>query len=210
MKTGNFLILALIISASLIGGCTPKAKYERMLKRELARGVRCDSLFMGLYLGMPQKDFYSKCWELNKTGLIKQGEGNMTVEYKMKNELKHQAFMNFYPKFEGGKISEMPVKYKYAGWAPWNKALSSDKLQLDVLSYYEKLYGKGFITVSNKVMGNAYVKIDGNRRITIYKADDLYVYATFTDLTVKNDTISSNRPDSIKTSVSNSEKKANE
>jgi len=210
MKTGNFLLLVLIISASLMGGCTPKAKYERMLKRELARGVRCDSLFMGLYLGMPEKDFYTKCWQLNKQGLIKQGEGNMSVEYKTRNELKHQALMNFYPKFSDGKISEMPVKYKYTGWAPWNKALSSEKLQLDILAYYEKLYGKGFMTVSNRIMGNAYVKIDGNRRITIYKIDDLYVYAIFTDLTVKNDSLTTSGQDTTKTTVSNSEKKANE
>jgi hypothetical protein len=53
----TFLIIGFILS-----GCSPKAKYERRLKHELASGVRYDSLFMGLYLGMPDKDFYNQCW----------------------------------------------------------------------------------------------------------------------------------------------------
>ncbi len=68
--------------SSVISGCTPKAKYERKLKHELAKGVRYDSLFLGLYLGMPEKDFYIHCWELNKKGLIRQGSNNTTVEYR--------------------------------------------------------------------------------------------------------------------------------
>ena len=33
--------------------------------------------------------------------------------------------------------------------------------------------------------GNAYTKIDGNRRITIYVENDLYVWARFTDMLYK-------------------------
>ena len=79
--------------------------------------------FLGLYFGMPEKDFYMHCWKLNQKGLIKQGESNTTVEYQLKDELKYPAVMDFYPKFNQGKISEMPVMFKYKGWAPWNKTL---------------------------------------------------------------------------------------
>jgi hypothetical protein len=211
MRPGKIILLTIISSLLLISGCSPKAKYDRMMKRELARGVRCDSLFMGLYLGMPEKDFYTRCWELNKKGLIKQGEGNLSVEYKMEQELKHSASMNFYPKFSDGKISEMPVKYKYAGWAPWTKDLSSEKLQLDLVKSYENIYGKGFMTVSNRFYGNAYVKIDGNRQISIYRMDDLYVYAIFTDLLVKKDTVTTSPSDrNINDTIKTREKKQNE
>ena len=50
----------------------------------------------------------------------------------MKDELKYPGLMDFYPRFVEGKISEMPVTFNYAGWAPWNQKLSSDSLQHDV------------------------------------------------------------------------------
>jgi hypothetical protein len=193
MKTRIDMILMILISGLIISGCSPRAKYERRLKHELARGVRYDSLFLGLYFGMPEKDFYTHCWKLNQKGMIKQGETNTTAELELNDELKHQAVMDFYPKFNQGKISEMPVMFKYKGWAPWNKALSSDNLQNEVQKWYENIYGKGFIKVKHPVHGMAYVKIDGNRRITVFKQDELRVWAVFTDLSVKkgwNDSVS--------------------
>ena len=183
----------LLICGFTISGCSPRAKYERMLKQEMASGVRYDSLFLGLYFGMPEKDFYFHCWSLNQKGLIRQGESNTTAEYKLKDELIYPAVMDFYPRFNQGKISEMPVMFKYDGWGPGNKTLSSDNLQIEVQKWYEKIYGKGFIKVKHPLHGIASVKIDGNRRITIFKENDLHVWAFFTDLTVKkgwNDSVS--------------------
>jgi hypothetical protein len=176
----TFLIIGFILS-----GCSPKAKYERRLKHELASGVRYDSLFMGLYLGMPDKDFYNQCWKLNRKGLIRQGSTNTTVEYQTRNELKYPGIMNFYPTFVKGKITEMPVRFVYSGWAPWNKKLSADSLQSDVLELYKKQYGGDFFEVKHPVKGMAYIKIDGNRRISIFKEDELHVWAVFTDMLAK-------------------------
>lgn len=191
MKTRLNWIFMIVISGIIFSGCSPRAKYERMLKHELASGVRYDSLFLGLYFGMPEKEFYLHCWKLNKKGLIKQGESNTTAEYEMKNELKYEALMDFYPKFMHGKIFEMPVSFKYKGWAPWNKTLSSDNLEKEVFKWYEKVYGDGFVKVKHPVHGTAYVKINGNRRITIFKEDDLHVWSVFTDLSLKKSFIDS-------------------
>ncbi len=193
MKTITKGLLLLLISLFIISGCSPRAKYERRLKQELASGVRYDSLFLGLYFGMPEKDFYKHCWQLNQKGMIMQGETNTTAEFQLKDELKYPAVMDFYPKFNQGKISEMPVSFKYKGWAPWNKTLSSDKLMIQVQKWYEKVYGHGFIQVKHPLHGVAYVKVDGNRRITIFKENDLRVWAVFTDMTIKkgwSDTVS--------------------
>lgn len=186
MKKGilRFIIFIIMLSSALISGCTPREKYEKKLKQELDSGVRCDSLFMGLYLGMTQKDFYLHCWDLNRKGLIKQGPDNKTVEYQLRNELNYPATMNFYPAFVDGKIAEMPVKYAYNGWAPWNKKLSSDNLQANVLKWYKMKYGDNFIKVEHPERGSAYVMINGNRRITIFKENDLNVWAVFSDMSV--------------------------
>ena len=133
---------------------------------------------------MPQKDFYIHCWNLNRQGLIKQGPGNTTVEYQLKSELKYPGTMDFYPGFVEGKIAEMPVKFIYSGWAPWNNKLSSDSLQADVLQWFEKKYGDRFMKVNHTKKGSAYIKLNGNRRITIFKEDERYVWAVFTDMSV--------------------------
>ena len=187
MKIRIVLVMQVLLAGLIIYGCSPRSKYESMLKHELASGVRYDSLFMGMSLGMSEKDFYMQCWMLNREGLIKQGSDNTTVKYEMKNELKYLATMDFYPGFFQDKIYEMPVRFIYNGWTPWNKELSSDNLELDVLRLYEKIYGEGFIKVKHPKRGMAYTKINGNRRITIFKEDDMHVWAVFTDMSVKRD-----------------------
>ncbi|MBA4408138.1 MAG: hypothetical protein C0397_01785 [Odoribacter sp.] len=178
------LISIFLISAFLIFGCSQKAKYDRKLKQELASGLRNDTLFMGIYFGMGQKEFYTHCWKLNQKGLIKQGLRNTTVEHILKDELKYPATMNFYPEFAQTKIFEMPVRFVYNGWAPWNTKLSADSLQVQVLKWYEKQYGKGFMEVKHPKRGIAYVKLDGNRRISIFKENETYVWAIYTDMLV--------------------------
>ena len=181
MNRMKWTVLA-VTATLLVGGCTPGKTYERRLKRELASGIRCDSLFMGISFGMTENEFFDACWKMNRNSLIKQGSSNKSVEYDMKDELKYPATMNFYPVFEEGKIAEMLVRFIYNGWAPWNKELSTVKLARDVKLWCEDSYGKGFITVKHATKGEAYTKIDGNRRITIYNENDLYVWAIFTDL----------------------------
>lgn len=185
MKTKHLkLIPIILISTFLILGCTQKAKYDRKLKQELASGVRNDTIFMGIYFGMGQKEFYTHCWKLNQKGLIKQGLRNTTVEYILKDELKYPATMDFYPEFAKTKIFEMPVRFVYNGWAPWNTKLGADSLQVQVLKWYESQYGKGFMEVKHPKRGIAYVKLDGNRRISIFKENETYVWAIFTDMLV--------------------------
>ena len=180
-------LISLLLAAILLSGCSPRSSYKRQLKRELASGIRHDSLFMGIYLGMTDNDFYTHCWDLNRQGLVRQGSQNTTVEYQMKKELDHPATMDFYPEFRDGKIVEMPVRFIYNGWAPWNAGLSSDSLQEDVLRWCEEQYGKGFIAVQHPDRGTAFTRIDGNRRITIFRENDMYVWAIFRDMSVRDE-----------------------
>jgi len=175
-----------VLTVMLIYNCRPRDRYENLVSRELARGERVDSLFMGLYFGMTDKDFYTRCWQLNKQGLIRQGTSNTSVLYKM-NDLADPVEMNFYPNFYKKRIYEMPVKYNYEGWAPWNAHLSADSLQMEILKLYKEKYGDDFMEVRHAKRGTAFIKVDGNRRITVFKADERHVWAIFTDLLVENE-----------------------
>ena len=180
----NLYYLIFVIAIVTVSACSKKQQYKRLVERELASGVRHDTLFLNLKLGMTSEDFYKTCWDLNKQGLIRQGSGNTTVAYEMKEELNFVTNVNFYPSFYEDKIYEMPVQFKYKAWAPWNKQMQSDSLQLDLLTLFEDWYGKGFFEVSPNDSKRAFVKVDGNRRISIYKdhVEEGTVWALYTDL----------------------------
>ena len=158
-----------------------------MEERELASGVRYDSLFFGFQLGMPADSFYASCWKLNKQGLIHEGASNTAVHYDLPN-FKHPAGMDFYPGFHEGQIAEMPLLFAYDSWAPWNKDLTADSLKMEVLPLMEEWFGEGFLEIKNpKPSGSsAYVKVDGNRRISIYNKLDQAVKVDIVDLIIKN------------------------
>jgi len=178
----------ILVCSLIICGCTDDsgyAKYEKLVKKELARNVRQDSLFLGIKFGMTSKEFYAHCWELNKKGLLTDGNNNTAVLYKLDNELSHPASMNFYPDFHEGRIYKMKTDFSYNAWAPWNKHLYADSLQSDVVKLYKKWYGENnFIQITDTARGTLFIKVDGNRRIIIGKFDDSHVKVDYTDLLV--------------------------
>jgi hypothetical protein len=186
MKTTGsiFIILFMLMACS---GDRGMVKYNSLVKKELASNKRVDSIFFGIHFGMSRKKFFAHCWELNKKGLFRDGTNNMYVLYKLHNELHYPAEMNFYPDFHDSTICKMRVTIQYDAWAPWNRPLYADSLLPDVLTMYKKWYsgGNSFIQINDEEKGIIYVKVDGNRRITIGKYNDMLVKVDYTDLLVE-------------------------
>ena len=186
MKTAGIVFIILFVMI----GCSedsPTDKYNKLVKKELESNQRVDSVFFGIHLGMTQQRFFMHCWEMNKKGIFTDGNdvtGNMTVLYKLPNELKYPASMNFYPDFQDSTIWKMRVYFHYDGWMPWNKSLGADSLLKEVIGMYKKWYpeGNSFIQIDDEKRGTVYAKIDGNRRITIKKYDDMVVKAEYADM----------------------------
>ncbi|MEM8565951.1 MAG: hypothetical protein AAGF85_05780 [Bacteroidota bacterium] len=178
---GNLLVVCMV---PLAFACSPKSEYHRKVAAELASGKTVDSLFLGTHFGMTSKEFYAHCWDMNQKGIIGQGLQNTTALYKLKEGFRGNVSMDFYPNFYEDRIYEMPVNLVYDAWSPWNKALHADSLQVEVLQMFEKWYGQGFLKVISQDRGTAYVKVDGNRRITIYTEDEMNVRVMFKDLRI--------------------------
>jgi len=156
-------------------------KFQSLAKEE----KNTDTLFLGFSLGMERQAFYDHCWEQNKKQLFVHGPTNQNVEYKLVNELEHPVAMRFYPTFHEDRIFEMPVTFTYDAWAPWNREYWADSLLLDILPVFKKWYGDDFKKLDHPTMGPVYYKIDGKRRINLFRKDDQYVQAVFTDLKVE-------------------------
>ena len=78
----------------------------------------------------------------------------------------------------------MTATIQYDGWAPWNKHMFADTLVNDVLLLYKKWYSSGnpFIKMTDPEKNIFYVKVDGNRRITISKKNDMEIKVNYTDM----------------------------
>ncbi len=159
-----------------------KTDYEKVVEREMATGERQDSLFLGLRLGMSSKEFYARCWEMNKTQLIRQGYTNTSVLLRLNHELRDTADMNFYPTFENDSIYDMQIYIGYLSWAPWNKNLVYDTLAKDVMNMMNKWYGGDFVRIKSNDTIPIYAKVTRNRRILIGKQDEGRVRVIITDM----------------------------
>ena len=183
----KILALAVIVSCLMCAACKKDglSAYKEMESKELAKGIRNDDLFFGVHFGMSMEDFYSHCYELNRQKILREGAGNMTAQYRMDTtEMKYVTYMDFYPKFYLNKIYYMPVTFQYMNWNPYDKKYSPENLQVDVLKYMEKKYGQGFIKVVDPSKGRVFVKVDGNRRISITMDIERDVLVKIVDLTV--------------------------
>ncbi len=180
----NWLLIGLL--AALLGGlssCAQQTEYEKLVAQELATGDRYDSLFFGLYLGMRMDSFYNRCWELNKDSILRQGPMNQSVLFELPEEFGSPASMFFYPTPFEGNMYEMPVRFSYRSWSPWNKEFHSDKLLPLVQGYLQERYPGEFYETKDKDGQRVLYQIKGNRRILLGLDTDQYVKAVFTDLT---------------------------
>jgi hypothetical protein len=78
------LLIAFSSLLALSTGCT-ESEYQKVVDEELAKGIRQDSLFLGLALGMSKKEFFAHCWQLNKQGVVTDGKGNTAVQYTLES-----------------------------------------------------------------------------------------------------------------------------
>ena len=187
----------LIAGISVLAGLTgcedsPAEKYEKIEKIELSSGVRYDSLFKGIYLTMPRKEFLDYCFNMNLQGEFRQGgiKNGMWVECKLKNVMKYPAAINFFPRFKDNEITEMDASIYYDHASFPDKVFDSDSLFYDVLHLMEDWYGPGFIRIQSPYFykEDIFVKVDGNRRITLYQDQSEHIINLwFVDLLAKNE-----------------------
>lgn len=183
MKSRKYISIVILACFMAFGwSCQPKTEYQELVETELAQNIRQDSLFLDIHFNMGNKDFFTHCWNLNKQGILTNGTGN-SIRYDVSDEFNQSTIMNFYPKFVDGKIFEMPVEFQYEAWSPWNKDLTVDVLMDEVKAVLDRWYGEGYLKmVSPDGLQTVWVKVNGNRRIRVFRKSISSVSVIFTDL----------------------------
>ncbi len=182
-------IILYTLTLSLFLACN--SEYEQKVKQELATGVTYDTLLFDLKIGESKKEFFAKCWDLNKQQKISQGSGNKYAKFYMepisKQDSTKKVEVLFYGMFDKKDIMYgMDMKMGFTAWAPWNKELYSDKLISYMKTKYMNDYGKNaFIEIDINEKTKAFVKVDGNRQILMFPIDDHKIAVKITDLSHK-------------------------
>ena len=178
----RFFIGVFAISMMTLMAC--EKDYAALRQRELASGIRHDSIIMGMYFGMPRAEFYRHCHEMNQQGLVTNGAENTSVLYVMPG-YRQPIDVNFYPDFSDDKIYNMKVWMSYQTWAPWNKEYYAEMLVPDALSILEKWYGPGFVKQRNEKGRPFWAKVDGNREVILRILDERRLRVDITDISVQ-------------------------
>ncbi len=166
---------SLFFIGAAFSGCI-RSDYTKLVKAELAKGIRKDSILLGIKFGDTRQDFFGRCFDLNKQKLVTQGPSGFKVQYlsndSLVNKNSNKIRLLFSPFFDTNeKIAEMDLEFSYLGWAPWNKHLQSDSLKHNVMKMLMIWY-KGNEFIEAKVGDeNIPVKLDGNRRILVHITD---------------------------------------
>jgi hypothetical protein len=188
MITSKYLSSVIRLGSLILflGACT-QSEYTKLVKNELDKGVRMDSVIFGINLGDTRDEFYGKCFDLNKQQLVTQGPKGATVQYLFVDSLIHETPTSlrllFIPAFdERDIIKEMNLEFSYTAWSPWNAELQSDKLIEKVQGILMNWYkGNSFVMVKldEQLLP---VKVDGNRRLMIYIKDEQNVVVKVHDI----------------------------
>lgn len=169
----------LILGNHFIIGCKSNMDYQSLVNDQLEMGVEKDSLFLGYYFGMGRDEFRDYSWQMNQDGVL---TGFVDINYEI-DFLKSRATMTFYPEFKDDKMVRIPVTVGYNAWAPWNEQFWPEALLEDLREYYENEYNTDFIKLYvPQIKKQAYVSVDGNREIRMYKNAESTVMVDFIDL----------------------------
>ncbi len=178
---GSFCLLIFLATAC-------KSDYEKAVNEEKAKGQIYTDLPMDLEMGMTKKAYFDLCWKLNKQGIIGAGPGNQYAQYKLlpkgHTDSLNTITMLFYGMFDEEKIMRgMDLIMEFENWAPWNEKYHSPVLISTLEEHYMEVYpGNDFFkfNVNNEL--DAKVKVDGNRRITMYPLSNKKVAVKIVDL----------------------------
>ena len=191
----NAVKLVVVLAVLPMSIACNQSEYEQVVARELSSGVEHKKMIFDMEIGSTKKDFYGKCWQLNKDKLVAQGPSNQYVRHVLDSvspiyNPSSKMEMLFFGLFDEEDVMRgMRFRFSYTAWAPWNKELQPEKLQKEIKQMMMMLFpGNDFFDLEKKVNDSPIaVKVDGNRLITVFVFDNRFVQAYIEDLNSKYD-----------------------
>lgn len=167
--------------------CDFYSDYHKVVKSEISKGQINNNLILGFSLGMTKQQYYDRCTFLNKNKIITVGGYNFNPEQILtSNSINTKKIkMSIDPSFDENKIIDgMQLRFSFLGWSNWNTDYQSSVLIYQIKdSLNSWLPGNDFIDVNLEgIRDETLVKVDGTRRIVLYKLNSKDVIAKISNL----------------------------
>ncbi len=160
-------------------------EYLQVLEEESQREETFDSLIFGVHFKMTQNMFYAYCHDMHLKGIFN-GTSNYQVVVRLTEGFKRPVDLIFFPRFDKPFIEFLQARFGYASASAFNKDHGSGVLIEEVIREMMKWYGgRDFVKIPPQYSFGKpyYIKIDGNRKITLRENDSLTeVVAIYEDL----------------------------
>jgi len=188
----SFFKLFLIFLVAVNLSCT--SEYDSLVKNELGKNQKVDSLFFNLRLGETKDIYHTKCWDLNNSQIVVQGRSYFFMKKVFSDPKKKDKSNDFALEFKGKfnadkKLNLLDVKFYHLLWAPWNETYQAPKLLPRILDSLELWFpGNSFLEIEtdNNSIPKMHVKIDGDRRIRVILENSQDVAVKIDDLNEDN------------------------
>lgn len=166
-----FSVIISVIMVMVVSCNDKEISYEEYVAKELASGVRNDSLIYGIHFGMTEEEFKSYCTGMNLQKRFMPNPRGTAVRLEIQQGFSATVLFDFFPELIPDKpISKIAASMKYRDFSYYDKTYDIGNLVIETKDYFEGGYGGNkFIALphENKLLEHMYVKIDGNRKILL-------------------------------------------
>ena len=182
------------LSAFILLWTSCSSEYKNIVKKELRKNQKVDSVFFNLRLGETKDIYHKKSWDLNHTRTVVQGRSYFYMKKVFsdsKTEKKRNDFaLEFTGKFNAAKkLKMLDVKFYHLLWTPWNEAYQAQNLLPRILDSLEIWFpGNPFFEVEtgSDSIPRIHVKIDGDRRFRVFVENSQDIAVKIDDLNEDN------------------------
>lgn len=163
--------LLVMLLVFLLISCRQEVTLEDMQSKELARGVRYDSLIYGVHFGMSMEDFANHCAQMNRKKLFMPNTQGNAVRIRFTEGYQEPVQFEFFPDQNPTRtLVRLTGALRYESFSYYDKKYAIKNLLKEAIGFFEDGYGGNeFIALphENVLLEHKFVKIDGNRKIIL-------------------------------------------
>lgn len=127
-----------------------------------------DSLYLGYRFGMSLEDFFAHCRDMNRAGILYEGDTYNTVTQEIE-EFEVSARIYIKPEFDESEgLYQLDLLFQYNVLPMFRPDLTPVKLREEVLDFMEAQLGGELKPKEHPILKRVWEQVEGHRRVRLY------------------------------------------